>query len=176
MHQKPKAEAGKNLAQGNDRNNRWCLGSMTFNTFPNRASFMSMSPRQPPQSPMLTAPCAWGLTFWGHHLEIVHFVFEFAFLKWSLMRQWSMCVWCFGPQRRPISTHLPQVGFQTPTLPPPGASGHSHPPFLPYPRTPASFWPLLEPRHRKNHTILGQGMVVAFPSWATLSRQFGGGG
>lgn len=39
----------------------------------------------------MEGPCAWGLMVCDWCLEILNFIFEFVFCKWSLMVQWSTC-------------------------------------------------------------------------------------
>lgn len=167
MHQKSKAEAGKTLVQEKDRNNGWWLGAMTFNTFPNKAGFMNLPPMKSLRAPYSHWPCAWGLLFCGCHLEIVHFIFQFVFLKWSLMRQWSMCWWLGAlAHERPHPSQLFSLRW-----------AFSHPlfhslvpqatpilPFLPFPRTLAVLWPFLEPR-RINHLGTGCGGGIPIMGW-----------
>lgn len=147
MRQKSKAEAGKNLTQEEDPSHKWRLGSITFNTAcALRASFMSMPLAQVHRTPCSQGPWAWGLMFCRGHLEILNFIFEFLFLKWRLVRQWSMCWWLGALAYR--RAHLNPPPMDDPAV-------HSSSPWClrpcpaSFPGAAAAFWPLLEPRDQK---------------------------
>lgn len=114
------------------------------------------------------------VTLCGCHFEILHFIFEFVFLKWSLIRQWSMC-WFPGAlvHRRAYLLPLPWGGF---------SAAHSSTPWClrPCPASPswpfldmaAALWPLLRlgtGRIWAELVCLGQGVLVANP---TLGWQY----
>lgn len=60
----------------------------------------------------MEGPCAWGLMVCDWCLEILNFIFEFVFCKWSLMVQWSTCREGAWLQRGPFLRAC-QDGFST---------------------------------------------------------------
>lgn len=182
MHQKSKAESGKNLAQEKDRNNRWLLGSMTFNSFPNKAGFMNLPPMLSLKAPHSHWPCSWGLIICGCHLEIVHLIFEFVFLKWSLLRKWNMRWWPGASAQE--KSHPPQVfslrwAFSHPLFHSLVPQATPISPYLSFPRTllpSGPFWSL----DTRRINLLGTGCGGGIPIWgwqchSTLSRFLGWG-